>query len=389
VERIVVVGGGLAGARSVQELRAQGFGGQVVLLSAERHLPYDRPPLSKAVLLGHADGSPLDVPWESLDVDLRLGTTATALRPGVVETDGGELPYDGLVLATGARPRMPPTMEGPRTHVLRSLEDSLRLRGALVKGARVVVVGAGWIGAEVATAAAAAGCTCTVIEATAAPLSGALGEVGAVTVPWYTALGIELRLATAVEAVEPDGVALVGGERLPADVVVVGVGAVPDTEWLGSSGLELDAGVVVDAHLAASWSGVVAAGDCAAWWSQRFGTRLRVEHWDDALHAPTTAVATLLGSPAVHDPVPYFWSEQLGHRVQHVGVAVPGSVRVDRGWPDDPDGFSVAWLAGERLVALLAVDRPRDLAQARRRIADGGHVDAARLADPAVPLKAV
>jgi 3-phenylpropionate/trans-cinnamate dioxygenase ferredoxin reductase subunit len=389
VKRIVVVGGGLAGARSAQELRAQGFAGEVVLLSAERHLPYDRPPLSKAVLLGHADDSRLDVPWESLALDLRLGTTATALRPGVVETDGGEVPYDGLLLATGARPRLPPTMEGPRTHVLRTLDDSLRLRAALVPGARVVVVGAGWVGAEVATAAAAAGCACTVVEATTAPLSGAVGEVGALTVPWYAALGIELRLATAVEVVEPDGVALVGGERLPADVVVVGIGAVPDTEWLVSSGLEIDSGVVVDEHLAASWPGVVAAGDCAAWWSQRFGRRLRVEHWDDALHAPTTAVATLLGTPAVHDPVPYFWSEQLGHRVQHVGVAVPGSVRVHRGSPDDAEGFSVAWLWAERLVALLAVDRPRDLAQARRRIADGSPVDAARIADPAVPLKAV
>jgi NADPH-dependent 2,4-dienoyl-CoA reductase/sulfur reductase-like enzyme len=384
VERIVVVGGGLAGARSVQ-----GFSGEVVLLSAERHLPYDRPPLSKQVLLRSADDSPLDVPWSELDVELRLGTRATGLRPGVVETDEGEVPYDGLVLATGARPRLPPTMEGPRTHVLRTLEDALRLREALVPGARVVVVGAGWIGAEVATAAAAAGCTCTVVDATTAPLSGALGEAGALTVPWYSAAGIELRLATAVEVVEPDAVVLVGGERLPADVVVVGIGAVPDVEWLGSSGLELDHGVVVDEHLATSWPGVVAAGDCAAWWSQRFQTRLRVEHWDDALHAPTTAAATLLGAPAVHDPVPYFWSEQLGHRVQHVGVAVPGSVALHRGAPGDPDGFSVAWLAGERLVALLAVDRPRDLAQARRRIADGGPVDAARLADPAVPLKAV
>ncbi len=387
MQRVVVVGAGLAGARSVEELRAQGFVGELVLLGAEPHLPYDRPPLSKAVLLGTADDSRLDVPWADLDVDLRLSTAATALKPGTVTTTAGELSYDGLVLATGARARLPEVLRGPDTHVLRTLEDSLRLRAALVPGARVVVVGAGWIGAEAATAAAAAGCRVTVVEAAAAPLSGALGAVGALTAPWYAAAGIELRTSTAVEAVEPGAVLLVGGERLEADVVVVGVGASPDVDWLAGSGLELDRGVVVDEHLAASWPGVVAVGDCAAWWSPRFGDRLRVEHWDDALRAPAAAVATLLGRPTVHDPVPYFWSEQLGHRVQHVGHAAAADAVVHRGGPGDPDGWAVGWFTGERLVALLAVDRPRDLAQARKRI--GTAVDSARLADPGIPLKAV
>jgi 3-phenylpropionate/trans-cinnamate dioxygenase ferredoxin reductase subunit len=387
VQRVVVVGAGLAGARSVQELRAQGFGGEVVLLGAEQHLPYDRPPLSKQVLQGQADSSSLDVPWSALDLSLRLSTTATALRPGVVETDAGEVAYDGLVLACGARAVLPPAWAGPRVHVLRTLDDALRLRTQLVRGARVVVVGAGWIGAEVATAAAAAGCTCTVLEAAAAPLSGALGEYGAFTAPWYAAAGLELRLDTAVAAVEGDAVLLADGQRLPADVVVVGVGATPDTGWLEGSGLDLDRGVVVDEHLAGSWSGVVAVGDCAAWWSRRFGTRLRVEHWDDALHAPAVAVGTLLGGAQVHDPVPYFWSEQLGHRLQHAGHAGPSASPVLRGEPGSPEGWSVGWLEGERLVALLAVDRPRDLTQARRRIADGSPVDAGALADPAVPVR--
>ena len=382
VQRVVVVGAGLAGSRAVQELRAQGFGGEVVLVGAEAHLPYDRPPLSKAVLQGQADRTTLDVPWDSLDVTLRLSTVAAGLRDGVVETDGGELPYDGLVLACGARAVLPARWAG--AHVLRTLDDALALRGRLVPGARVVVVGAGWIGAEVATAAAAAGCDCTVLEAGPAPLAGALGEVGARTVPWYAAAGIDLRLQTPVAAVEPDAVVLASGDRLPADVVVVGIGATPDTDWLRGT-VDLDRGVVVDEHLAASWPGVVAAGDCAARWSPRFGTRLRVEHWDDALHAPAAAVSTLLGTPVVHDPVPYFWSEQLGHRLQHVGHASGSSTVVHRGEPGDADGWSVGWLDGDRLLALLAVDRPRDLAQARRRI--GTPVDPARLADPAVPVK--
>ena len=387
MQRVVVVGAGLAGARSVQELRGQGFSGEVVLLGSEPHLPYDRPPLSKQVLQGQVDSSELDVPWASLDVALRLSTTATGLRPGVVETDDGELAYDGLVLACGARAVLPPGWGGPRVHVLRTLDDALRLRERLVPGARVVVVGAGWIGAEVATAAVAAGCACTVVEAAAAPLSGALGDVGALTEPWYAAAGVELRLSTPVAGIEEDGVVLVGDERLPADVVVVGVGATPDTEWVTGSGLELDRGVVVDEHLAASLPGVVAVGDCAAWWSRRFAARLRVEHWDDALHAPAAAVATLLGTPTVHDPVPYFWSEQLGHRLQHVGHAGPAAEVVLRGRAGDPDGWSVGWFDADRLVALLAVDRPRELAQTRKRIGDV--LDAGRFADPAVPLKAV
>ena len=389
MQRVVVVGAGLAGARSVQELRAQGFRGEVVLLGAETHLPYDRPPLSKQVLQGETDTSSLDVPWASLDVRLQLGARALALRPGTVETTAGDVPYDGLVLACGARAVLPRSWDAPQVHVLRTLDDALRLRAALLPGSAVVVVGAGWIGAEVATAAVKAGCSCTVVEAAAVPLSGALGEVGAWTVPWYAAAGVELRLGTAVAAVEPTAVLLADGSRLRADAVVVGVGATPDTEWLTGSGVELDRGVVVDEHLAASLPGVVAAGDCAARWSPRFGTRLRVEHWDDALHAPTAAVSTLLGAPAVHDPVPYFWSEQLGHRLQHVGHADAAAEVVHRGDPGDPAGWSVGWLDGDRLVALLAVDRPRDLAQARRRIADGQAVDRARLADPGIPLKAV
>ena len=386
-EHVVVVGGGLAGARTAQELRTQGFAGRLTMVGAEPHRPYDRPPLSKDVLLGRTDDSTLDV--DLPDVELRLGVTALSLRPGVLGTDVGEIPYDGLVLATGAHARHLPGVEGRHVHVLRTVDDACRLRSELRPGADVVVVGAGWIGAEVATAAAAAGCRTTVLEAAAAPLRAALGDVGMLTAHWYAAAGVDLRLDVAVAAVRPDGVVLADGDRVPADVVVVGVGAAPAVQWLAGSGLDVDGSVLVDEHLAASWPGVVAVGDCAAWTSRRFGTRLHVEHWDDALHGPAVAAATLLGKEAVHDPVPYFWSEQLGHRVQFAGYHRGADEVLHRGEPGGPEGWTTCWLNGGRLDAVLAVDRPRDLAQGRRLVAAAAQPDRQRLSDPGIPLRDV
>lgn len=383
MKRIVVVGGGLAAARSVQELRAQGHEGPISLLAAEPHLPYDRPPLSKEVLRGGSDHVQLEVDWGGLDVDLQLGRMATGLRPGVVETADGDEPYDGLVLATGAQPlRLPGAGSA-----LRTIDDARALSVYLTPGTRVVIVGAGWIGAEVATGAAQAGCRVTVVEAGAAPLAALPQEVGALTVPWYADLGIDLRLGSAATSVRRSSVLLDSGETLEADVVLVAVGAAPDTAWLSGSPVEVDHGVLVDEHLATTVPGVVAVGDCVARWSPRYGTRLRVEHWDDALHGPSVAVATLLGRPAVYDPVPYFWSDQLGHTIQWAGFARGADAVVHRGVPGSPDGWAFCWLAGKRLVAMLTVDRPRDLVQGRRRMADPAGPDPARLADPAVPVK--
>lgn len=380
----MVVGGGLAGARSVQELREQGHRGRITLVGAEPHRPYDRPPLSKELLRGAVDDSGLDVDWAALEVDLRLGVRATGLREGVLETDRGELRHDGVVLATGARPRTLPGVGGEHVHVLRTLDDARRLRAALVPGARVVVVGAGWIGAEVATSAATAGCATTVVEAAEAPLAAAVGvDAGRRTEPWYAAAGIALRVGAPVAAAQDGAVELADGTVLPADVVVVGVGAVPDTGWLEGTGLLVQGAVAVDAHLAAR-PGVVAVGDCSAWESRRFGTRLHVEHWDDALHAPSVAVSTLLGGDAVHDPVPYFWSEQLGHRLQYAGHHRDADEVVAR---EGDEGWGLCWLQGGRLVAVLVADRPRDLLQARKAIAAGLRPDRERLADPAVAFR--
>ncbi|HMA47977.1 MAG TPA: NAD(P)/FAD-dependent oxidoreductase, partial [Frankiaceae bacterium] len=237
MERVVVVGAGLAGARACEELRRQGYAGRLTLVGAEPHPPYDRPPLSKALLRGETDDTTL--PVDLTGVQVLLGRRASGLRPGRLETDGGVLDWDGLVLATGAHPvRLPG--DGPQ-RVLRTVDDARALRAALRPGARVAIVGAGWIGAEVATAAAGAGCAVTVVEAGPAPLAQALGEqVGAWSARWYEQAGVELRTGTGVAAVTGDGLALADGTWLAADVVLVGVGVRPATGWLEGSGLALD-----------------------------------------------------------------------------------------------------------------------------------------------------
>jgi 3-phenylpropionate/trans-cinnamate dioxygenase ferredoxin reductase subunit len=257
----------------------------------------------------------------------------------------------------------------------------------------VAIVGAGWIGAEVATAAAKAGCRVTVVEAAGVPLAAALGaEVGALTASWYAEAGVDLLLGRKVAAVESGGLVLADGGWIDADDVLVCIGVRPETGWLAGSGLALDDGVVVDASLRATAGGgeprqdVVAVGDCAAWWSARYGRRLRIEHWDTALNSPDVAAATLIGRAATYDPVPYFWSEQFGRMVQYAGWHQGAERLVTRG---DPDGrkWALCWLTGDRLDAILAVDKPRDLVQARRIMASGGRIDPGLLADPEVPVR--
>lgn len=385
VERIVIVGAGLAGLESVRALRSQGYRGRVTMVGAERHLPYDRPPLSKELLSGGVDDSTLEADWDDLGVELLLGRRATKLRPGAVDTDAGSLDFDGLIVATGATPvRLPG--DGPQ-RVLRTVEDARGLRSALRPGARIAIVGAGWIGAEVATAAAAAGCCVTVVEAGSTPLAGSLGDlVGRHTERWYAESGIDLRLDAPVEGVVEGGLALSSGESLPADEVLAAVGVRPETAWLHGSGIEVDGGIVVDERLRTSLPEVCATGDCAAWWSPRFATRLWVEHWDNALRAPQVAASTLLGGDAVHDPVPYFWSAQHGRMLQYAGHHGAADEVIRRGSPS-ADRWAVCWLREGFLVAILVVDRPRDLMQARRVIAAGRPIDRVRLADPDTPIK--
>lgn len=387
MERVVVAGAGLAGLQAVTALRGLGYAGELVLLGAEPHPPYDRPPLSKAVLLGESDDTTLPFDVTALKVDLRLGTAATGLREGMLDTDTGSLAYDGLVIATGAEPvRLP----GDGAVYLRTRDDAAALRDRLLPGEQVVVVGAGWIGAEVATAVARHGCRVTVLEQATTPVAHALpAEVGRHFAPWYAAAGVELHCGQRVRAVRQDGVELVDGRQLPASVVVVGVGVRPAVTWLEGSGLALDQGVAVGPDLLTSWPGVVAAGDVTARWSPRYATRVRGEHWDDALRGPAAAAATLLGRSETYDPVPYVWSEQFGRLVQFAGHPAPTDRLVWRGDPGRDPSWSAFWLAADdRLTALVAVGRPRDLVQGRRLAAKGARVDAELLTDPAVSVQA-
>ncbi|WP_137989907.1 NAD(P)/FAD-dependent oxidoreductase [Streptomyces vilmorinianum] len=399
-QRVVIVGAGMAGVQTAVALREQGFTGPVVLIGAEPHQPYDRPPLSKAVLLGKAEDSAFDVDFEALSVDLRLGLDVTGLRPDdhEIDTEAGPVPYGVLVLATGAEPVTLPGTEGvPGVHLLRTLDDAARLKPVLERRHDIVVVGAGWIGAEFATAAREAGCAVTVVEAADRPLAGALpAEVTAPMVRWYEESGAELLTHARVDRIEPGTVVLADGRRLPADAVVVGIGARPATGWLAGSGIALDAGgsVTADDRLRTSLPDVYAVGDCASFPSARYGERLLVHHWDNALQGPRTVAADIIGAapqvdaaPQVYDPVPYFWSEQFGRFVQYAGHHTGAAELVHRGDSAGPS-WSALWLRDGVLVALLAVGRPRDLAQGRKLIESGTRIDPERAADPSVPLKA-
>ncbi len=391
---MVIVGAGLAGATTALALREGGWRGRVTLLGAEPHRPYDRPPLSKELLLGRPAPLDLAIDFEALDITLSLGRTATRLDAGErrLETDAGELPYDALVLACGARAlRLPGTEDLEQVWSLRTRDDAERLRPVLDAGGALVIVGAGWIGAEVAGAARAAGCPVTVVEAGDHPLAGALpAEVTAPMRRWYAEAGAELRTGRPVTGVRDGEVELADGTVLRADAVLVGIGSRADTDWLAGSGVPLDpdGSVRADARLATGVPDVYAVGDCASYPSARFGRRLAVHHWDNALVGPRTVAATLLGEPAGHDPVPYFWSTQFGRHLQFVGRPDAGDRLRWRGDPASDATWSACWTRDDRLTAVLTVDRPRDLAQARRLIGRGVPVDPDRLVDPDIPLKA-
>jgi len=377
---VVVVGGGLAAARACAALRRQGFAGRITLLGAEPHPPYDRPPLSKDVLAGKRDSTALPFDVAALRVDACPGEAATGLDLARREvlTERRRLPFDGLVIATGATPVTVPG-DGEQL-VLRTIDDALALRARLLPGARVVVVGASWIGAEVATAALAAGCRVACVEAGPAPLARALGEaVGRHLLPWWAE--VDLRTGALVDRVDREGVRLADGTLLPADVVVTGVGVRPAVGWLGDSGLAVDGGgVAVDERLRTGVPGVVAVGDVASRWSPRLSRRIRLEHWDEAGTAPAVAAAAVLADldrdapePPAHDPVPYFWSDQFGHKLQYAGAHdASDTVTVDFG-QDGSGGLRATWHdAAGRPTAWLGVDRARELVAARRALAQEG-----------------
>jgi 3-phenylpropionate/trans-cinnamate dioxygenase ferredoxin reductase subunit len=384
---VVVVGASLAGMNAARTLRHDGFQGSITVVDADPNTPYDRPPLSKQVLAGtwDADRIVLAAAHEDLGIDYLLGRRAMGLDrvDRFVRLDGGErVGYDGLVVATGAAARwLPgaPMLEG--VHVLRTLDDCLVLRDELEEQpARVVVIGAGFIGAEVASVCRARGLEVTVVEAADTPLERALGaEMGMVMAGLQREHGIDLRLGVGVAGLDGtdrvERVRLSDGSSVEAGVVVVGIGVSPTTGWVDGSGLNIDDGVVTDETLAAA-PGVVAAGDIARWPSRRYGELLRVEHWETAIQMGEAAARRLLADhdetePVAFDPLPWFWSDQFGVKVQLAGRAGAGDqVEVVIGSTDE-HRFVALYGRGGRVVGVLGMNRPRHVMQLRSLAEEG------------------
>ena len=375
---VTVVGASLAGLSTVRALRSQGFDGRLVVVGDEAHPPYDRPPLSKAFLTAsEVDLALLTEQDEALDVEWRLGVPAAHLDPAtraVTLADGGQVAGDAVVLATGARARrLPGTDALTGVHVLRTLDDATALRGALAAGGALVVVGAGFIGAEVASSARSLGLDVTVVEAQDTPLCAQLGnEMGAAVARLHTDHGVRLLTGVGVARLlgssRVEAVELADGTVLPANTVVVGIGAQPNVEWLADSGLDVSGGVRTDAACATAVPGIVAVGDCARSYDVHSRRHVRAEHWTHALQQPATAAATLLGRPEAYTGVPYFWSEQYGLQVQLAGSPAQGDALTVVHGSLEELSFVVTYERGGELVAVLGVGAGGPFARWRRTL---------------------
>jgi NADPH-dependent 2,4-dienoyl-CoA reductase/sulfur reductase-like enzyme len=380
VRRVVVVGASVAGVQAVDGLRESGFDGDVVLIGAENRLPYDRPPLSKKALLeGLHEGEALLRPAEwypDHGVELRLGRTAVRLDVAsrvIVLDDGHEVGYDGLILATGSTARrLPDGEQGADVHLLRTAEDCTRLHEVLLPDQHLVVIGAGFIGLEVAATARQLGMDVTVVELAPVPLARVLGdEVGAWFQAYHERNGVVGRCGNAVSSIEPVGtsskVQLRDGTVLAADAIIAGVGSVPAIDWLRDSGLRLSDGVVCDAYLHTSAPGVVAAGDIVRWYNPLFDEDLRIEQWTNAVDQGHYAAASLLGKvDAPYSAAPYFWSDQFSAKMRFVGRANAAQhIQVRQ---SDDRRLVVAYGRDGFVRGALCVNAPRELVALQRSI---------------------
>lgn len=402
LQNVIIIGGGLAGAKTAEALREKGYDGAVDLIAAENHLPYERPPMSKDYLAGTAtfdDALVHPADWyKEHDITVHQGVRATAIDAAehrVTLEDGSRLPYDKLVLATGSSVRHLPLKgaDAAGVHYLRTVEDADAIHRTFGEGKRLVVIGGGWIGLEVAAAARAAGTTVTILEGAKLPLLRVLGEeIAQVFADLHTSHGVELRTDVHVAEIVTEGgratgVRLADGGIVAADAVVIGIGVAPVTDIAEAAGIAVDNGVLVDASLRSSDPDVFAVGDIANHQHPILGRRVRVEHWATALNQPAAAAAALLGGDATYTELPYFYSDQYDLGSEYIGNAVEGSydrviVRGDLA----ANEFVAFWIDGDdHIQAAMNVNVWDVIDQIKPLIAERRSVDPEKLADPDVP----
>jgi len=394
--RIVVIGGGVASAAAVTELRREGFDGDIALISGEDTVPYERPPLSKDYLLGRSGSVPVKEPdwYEQAQVELLLGVRARTLDVAartVTLSNGAAIGYDQLLLATGVRPRVLPGMTGDGVRYLRTIRDATKLRDRILAADHVAVLGGGFIGCEVAAAAIQLGKRTTILEALPTLLYRALGQdLGEVVAGIHRDEGVDVRTGQQVTGARPldrGGVRITTADgAVDADVLVVGVGTAPNQELAVEAGLPTDNGIVVDEHFATPAPGVWAAGDVAAQHLPGYGRRVRVEHHDTAIRHGRAAARNMLGRREPFLDVHWFWSDQFSHTISSAGLADATDPLIIRGSVEQRS-FSAFSLEGDRLRAVISLNRPRDVLDARRLIARDHSATAEQLRDESLPLK--
>ena len=396
----IILGAGLAGAKAAEALRDDGFEGRIVLIGAESERPYERPELSKKYLRGEAEHDSLYVHeeryYEEQEIDLRAGATVTSIDPGAreLELDGGErLSFDAALITTGAEPRRLPVPGADLDGLLylRTVGDSDTLRERLGRGGKVVVVGAGWIGSEVAASARQKGLDVTLVEMSEVPLERVLGpELGAFYRDVHVGNGVEFLGGTGLDSFEGDGrverVVLADGRRIDCDFAVVGVGVAPRTQLAEAAGLELDNGIVTDQRLRTSAPGVFAAGDVANAYHPLFERHIRVEHWANALNQGPAAARSMLGNEAPYERVPYFFSDQYDVGMEYSGYATEWDDVVYRGDREARE-FIAFWMKDGRVLAGMNVNVWDVTQPIQQMIRSRERVDVSRLTDPDVPLE--
>lgn len=393
IERIVIVGSGGAGTKAAESLRKRGYDGSLTLVTADPHPPYARPPLSKAYLRGELalEKFFLALPDE---LDLRVSTTVAEIGEDEVVLDSGErLGYDRLLLATGSEPRRLPGTDLAGIHYLRNVENSEAIRRDAQAGRRAVVIGAGFIGSEVAASLRQLGLDVTVVEAGRLPLEHVFGpEIGEFYRDLHVAEGVEVLTSAKLDGFEGDGsvqaARLEDGTTLEADLVVVGIGVTPRTELAEAAGLEVDKGVLVSERLETSKPGIYAAGDIANAEHPFYGTRVRVEHWFNSANQGPVAAANMLGEDESYDRIPYFYSDQFDTKMEYSGYAPEWDEVVFRGDPESRT-FMAFWLQDDRVLAGMSVNVPDTTEPVEALIRSRKAVDRARLLDPDTPLESL